>query len=43
MCEHNGNDTLLYAAQSPGTFTRGERFEVARQKMAKEIKSYLYG
>ena len=38
--EHNGDDTLLHAADFPGAFTRGENLDVARRKMAKEIKAY---
>lgn len=38
--EHNDNDTLLYALNYPGVFTRGAGKEEALQKMAKEIKSY---
>ena len=39
--EHNGNDTLLYAIDSIGAFTRGETLEVAIKKMPHEINSYL--
>jgi len=39
--EHNGNDTLLYAVNLPGAYTRGESREVAVQKMEQEAKSYL--
>ncbi|MBQ9125945.1 MAG: hypothetical protein IJY13_04740, partial [Clostridia bacterium] len=39
--EHNGNDTLLYAIDYIGAFTRGETLEVAIKKMPHEINSYL--
>ncbi len=39
--EHNGNDTLLYAVNLPGAYTRGESREVAVEKMEQEAKSYL--
>lgn len=39
--EHNGNDTLLYAVDYIGAYTRGETLEIAIAKMPKEIKSYL--
>lgn len=39
--EHNGNDTLLYAVNLPGAYTRGENKEIALEKMAIEIRSYL--
>lgn len=39
--EHNGNDTLLYAIDLPGAYTRGESREAALQKMAQEARSYL--
>lgn len=38
--EHNGNDSILYAANFVGAYTRGESKEIALQKMAKEIASY---
>ena len=38
--EHNGPDTLLYAADYPGAFTRGESLEAAMAKMPQEIRSY---
>ena len=38
--EHNGNDTLLYAKNYVGAFTRGENKQVAIDKMGKEILSY---
>ena len=39
--EHNGNDTLLYAVDHIGAYTRGESLEVAIEKMPQEITSYL--
>lgn len=39
--EHNGNDTLLFASNFPGAFTRGENLEIATAKMSDEVKSYL--
>lgn len=39
--EHNGNDTLLYAENFPGAYTRGESLDIAVQKMPTEINSYL--
>ncbi len=39
--EHNGNDTLLYAEDYVGAFTRGENVDVALQKMQRELQSYL--
>lgn len=39
--EHNGNDTLLYAQDFCGAFTRGEIKEIALSKMPAEITSYL--
>ncbi len=39
--EHNGNDTLLYAVDYIGAYTRGESLEIAKAKMPKEIVSYL--
>ena len=39
--EHNGNDTLLYAVDYIGAYTRGEILEIAKAKMPKEIVSYL--
>lgn len=38
--EHNGDDTLLYAKDWVGAFTRGENLDVALQKMKKEIQDY---
>ncbi|MBE6617838.1 MAG: hypothetical protein E7627_07885 [Ruminococcaceae bacterium] len=39
--EHNGNDTLLYAVDYIGAYTRGESLQVAKEKMPREIVSYL--
>ena len=39
--EHNGNDTLLYAVNYIGAYTRGESLEIAKSKMPQEIVSYL--
>ena len=39
--EHNRGDTLLYAVDFPGAFTRGESLSAAIAKMPAEIKSYL--
>lgn len=39
--EHNGNDTLLYAVDYVGVYTRGESLDVAKAKMPAEISSYL--
>lgn len=38
--EHNGNDTLLYATNFVGAYTRGESLEIAKAKMPQEIASY---
>ena len=39
--EHKGNDTLLYAVDYIGAYTRGESLAVAAAKMPGEIASYL--
>ena len=39
--EHNGADSLLYAENFIGAFTRGESLEVAENKLYAEIKSYM--
>lgn len=39
--EHNGSDTLLYAVNLPGAYARGESKEIAVEKMAAEVCSYL--
>lgn len=38
--EHNGNDTLLYADNFPGAFTRGASKEEALLKMPDEIRRF---
>ena len=38
--EHNGNDTLLYAGNMIGAFTRGDTKDNALMKMADEILAY---
>ena len=39
--EHNDNDSLLYAVDFVGAYTRGESLKVAMEKMPEEIVSYL--
>lgn len=39
--EHNGNDTLLYAIECVGAFTRGENLDIALKKMQQELVSYF--
>ena len=39
--EHNGDDTLLYAANLPGAFTRGKTKDEALCKMPAEVQDYL--
>ena len=39
--EHNGNDSILYAENYIGAFTRGSSKDIALDKMADEIASYL--
>lgn len=39
--EHNGVDSLLYAENFIGAYTRGKSLEVAKDKMSAEIQSYL--
>ena len=39
--EHNGNDSMIYASNFIGAFTRGENREIALGKMQDEIKAYL--
>lgn len=39
--EHNGNDTLLYAENLVGAFTRGENIDAALEKMQREVQSYV--
>lgn len=38
--EHNGDDSLIYAEDYAGAFTRGANAQLALQKMEKEIQSY---
>ena len=39
--EHNGGDSILYADNFPGAFTRGTSLTSALRKMPAEIRSYL--
>ena len=39
--EHNGNSSLLYAADFPGAYTRGASKKIALEKMQSEVSSYL--
>lgn len=39
--EHNGNDSILYADNFVGAYTRGETKDIALQKMISEVASYL--
>lgn len=39
--EHNGDDTLLYAENFTGAYTRGSTLDIAVSKMPEEICSYL--
>lgn len=39
--EHNGPDTLLYAIDLPGAFTRGESFYHALDKLPGAVRGYL--
>ncbi len=39
--EHNGEDSLLYASEYPGAFTRGNTKDVALSKIEKEIAAYM--
>ena len=41
VLEHNRNDTLLYAIDFPGAYTRGKSIDAAISKMKNEISSYL--
>jgi len=38
--EHNGNDTLIYAVDFVGAFSRGESLDVALKKLPAEIEAY---
>ena len=39
--EHNGNDSLVYAVDYIGAYTRGESLDIATAKMPEEIASFL--
>ena len=39
--EHNGNDTLLHAANLPGVYARGSNLEMAMGKLLPDVRSYL--
>lgn len=39
--EHNGQDTILYAGNLPGAFTRGASLDEAKGKMYREALAYL--
>ncbi len=39
--EHNGNDSMLYANNFVGAYTRGKTKDIALQKMIREVVSYL--
>ena len=39
--EHNGDDTLLYAVNFPGAYTRGADLNAATHKMGAEVRAYL--
>lgn len=39
--EHSGDDSLLYAENCVGAFTRGESLDIAIGKMPEEIKAYM--
>lgn len=39
--EHNGHDTLLYAVDYIGAYTRGENLDAAIGKMQREAASHL--
>lgn len=38
--EHNGSDSLIYAGNFPGAFTRGPNKEIALAKFEREIRSW---
>lgn len=38
--EHNGNDTLLYALDHPGAFTRGASLSEASAKLEREVQAW---
>ena len=39
--EHNGDDSIMYADDFVGAYTRGETKDIALQKMTREVASYL--
>lgn len=39
--EHNGGDTLLYAADYPGAFARGASLDAALEKLPEDVRAYL--
>lgn len=39
--EHNGDDTLLYAVDYAGAYTRGAEVNAALEKMPEELRTYL--
>lgn len=39
--EHNGDDSIMYADNFVGAYTRGESKDIALQKMKREVMSYL--
>lgn len=38
--EHNGDDSLLYSVDDPGSFSRGDSLEIALGKICADVKSY---
>ena len=41
ILEHNGDDSLIYAENCVGAFTRGSTPDIALGKMPEEIRSYF--
>ncbi|MBP3464713.1 MAG: hypothetical protein J6J90_01040, partial [Angelakisella sp.] len=41
--EHNGGDTLLYAADLPGAYARGDSKEAALEKMRRGSPPFCFG
>lgn len=39
--EHNGDDSLIYAENFPGAFSRGANRDIALSKIAAEVRSYI--
>ena len=37
--EHNGGDTLLYAADYPGAFARGASLDAALEKLPEDVRA----